>query len=320
MIINTKQFHFAFIFSVVTSFLTFQAIAQESPAERFQELTGTWIVSETSFIDPPQGTMEVNPAADGKAIYSTFKHGNNDTYYEANALWGYPESGKQVRVFEVNNFDVAVTHIGYFDKNGTLITELRDAETNNLIQYREMRWDKQTYEMKAQFWKEGKKINHHMVLKRQPYSKHESSVVNPQPEKLSKINLQKEEIQIRRLWKDASECICTGNWEGYKNCWKQNSEFQVIHPFQGEWLNGWIQVREKYKKLLQSGGRFTSLKDDLTLDISKSGDMAWGTMDIIFQIGEDKNNTVHVWETAAFEKVNDEWKFVMEMACSPKKQ
>ncbi len=134
----------------------------------------------------------------------------------------------------------------------------------------------------------------------------------------NQVNPKEEEKQIRKLWQEASEYIRTGNWEGYKNCWKQNLEFQVIHPFHGEWLNGWVQVREKYKKLLQSGVQFTTLKDDLTLYISKSGDMAWGTMDVIFQIGENQNNTVHVWETGAFEKIDGEWKFVMGMACNPK--
>ena len=132
------------------------------------------------------------------------------------------------------------------------------------------------------------------------------------------VNPEEEEKQIRELWQEAGEYLSTGNWEGYKNCWKQSPDIEVIHPVQGEWLRGWNQVSEKYKELLKSGVQWNMLKDELTINISHSGDMAWGTMDVVFQIGEDKNNTVHLWETGAFEKVNGEWKFVMGMACSPK--
>lgn len=153
------------ILLVLFSLSTFFAFTQ-SPNERLQELVGTWVAKESTFTDPPQGTVEVISSAGGRAIYSTWKQGSNETYYEANALWGYSETTKQIRVFEVNTLGVADTHVGSFNDKGVLIVELRDPETNELLQHRSMTWENDTWEMKARFIINGQEINHHFTLKR----------------------------------------------------------------------------------------------------------------------------------------------------------
>ena len=138
----------------------------QSPYERLQQLVGNWKATESSFTDPPQGISKVIAAADGHAIYSTLTQGSGDTFYEANALWGYSETTKQVKVFEVNTLGFAGIHVGYFDDSGALILEFRDPETNELLQHRIMTWTADTWKMKARFIIDGKEINHHYTLTR----------------------------------------------------------------------------------------------------------------------------------------------------------
>lgn len=146
--------------------ITLNSIAQ-SPIQKLQELVGTWKVIESSFTDPPEGIVKVISVADGNAIFSTWQQGSDKTYYVANALWGYSETTKQVRTFEVNTLGVAETHIGYFDDSGTLIAELRNPETNELIQKRTMIWTSDRWEMKALFIVNGQEVKNHATLIRQ---------------------------------------------------------------------------------------------------------------------------------------------------------
>lgn len=153
---------------LLTTGLVFIAmlVVSQSPAERLQQLVGKWVAKESTFDDPPQGESTVIAAADGKAIYSTLTFGSGDTYYEANALWGYSETDKQVRVFEVNTIGVAATHIGNFDDSGELILELHDPDTNELLEYRAMSWTEDTWKMTARFIVNGEEISHHYTLTR----------------------------------------------------------------------------------------------------------------------------------------------------------
>jgi hypothetical protein len=146
-------------------FITLHAGAQ-SPGERLHQLVGTWKAVESTFTNPPQGIVKVVSAANGGAVYSTWTQGNDDTYYEANALWGYSELYKQVRAFEVNTIGVASTHLGNFNDSGVLTLEFRDPNTNKLMEERIMSWTADTWKMQARFIVDGKEINHHVVLKR----------------------------------------------------------------------------------------------------------------------------------------------------------
>ena len=146
-------------------FISLHAVAQ-TPAERLQQLIGTWKCVESTFSDPPQGICEVVSAANGDAVYSTWTQGSDDTYYEANALYGYSKSAKQIRVFETNTIGVAALHIGNFNEKGELVAELRSAKTNELLEERIMSWTPDTWKMQARFIYNGKETKHHFTLER----------------------------------------------------------------------------------------------------------------------------------------------------------
>lgn len=59
-------------------------------------------------------------------------------------------------------------------------------------------------------------------------------------------------------------------------------------------------------------------KNDLILNISESGDMAWGTADMILQFDDSTKSQARLWETGVFEKINGEWKMVLGMASGPR--
>ena len=129
---------------------------------------------------------------------------------------------------------------------------------------------------------------------------------------------EEEERQIKELWTRASDYICTGNWKKYKECWSHSPQIQLIHPDEGEWLKGWKKIESKYEKMLNSGFKCSILSNELELNVSPSGDMAWGTVDIILNFNDTAQTRLRLWETLIFEKINGEWKIVHGMASIPK--
>lgn len=142
----------------------------KSPNERLLELVGTWSTIENSFIgkdESNRGTMTCAPAANGHAISSFYNQGSGDSYYEANALWGYSEATKEVKVFEVNSIGFIDSHIGNFDSTGSLIIALYDNKTNALLQHRIMSWNLDTLKMEAVFFSNQDTTRHKLIMTRQ---------------------------------------------------------------------------------------------------------------------------------------------------------
>lgn len=134
----------------------------------------------------------------------------------------------------------------------------------------------------------------------------------------NKVDLKDEERQIRELWAQAGDYVCNGDWENYAECWDHSSKIQIMHTDQGEWLTGWEKIGKKYETMLNSGMRCSIPKNELTLNISSSGEMAWGTVDIVIQFNDSSQTQVHLWETGVFEKINGKWKIVHGMVSMPK--
>ncbi len=133
-----------------------------------------------------------------------------------------------------------------------------------------------------------------------------------------KLDKEEEERQLRELWTRASHYVCTGDWENYKLCWAQSSKTQLIHPDEGEWLKGWDKIGSKYEKMLKTGIRCSISHNDLTINVSPSADVAWGTVDITIDFQDTERTQIHLWETVVFEKIKGEWMIVHGMASIPK--
>ncbi len=130
-----------------------------------------------------------------------------------------------------------------------------------------------------------------------------------------KVDLQNEERQIREFWTKTCDYLCKGDWENYSESWDHSSKIQVIHPEQNEWLTGWDKIRVKYEAMLKSGMSCTLPKNELALNVSEDGKMAWGTVDVIIQFNDSTKTQVHAWETVVFEKkTGGQWKMVLGMA------
>lgn len=127
------------------------------------------------------------------------------------------------------------------------------------------------------------------------------------------LNLEKEEREIRILWDKACLSLCSSNWKNYSEIWDKNPKIQLLHPDKGEWLTGWEQVGPHYKSFFDAGMQCEILKNELELNLSPSGEMAWGTVDISLQYRES-DIPVRLWEIVVFEKKEGAWKLVMGMA------
>lgn len=132
-----------------------------------------------------------------------------------------------------------------------------------------------------------------------------------------KEEVENEERQIRQLWSRASQALCNGNWESYSECWSHSSDIQLIHTDQGEWLNGWEEIKPKYKEMLSSGFSCKIPKNELKLNISSSADMAWGTVNILIHFNDTAKTEMNLWETVIFEKIDGKWKIVHGMVSIP---
>ena len=82
----------------------------------------------------------------------------------------------------------------------------------------------------------------------------------------------------------------------------------------GEWLHGWEEFAPKYEAMITSGVKFILYKNELSINVDKNGEIAWGTADVIFQIKGSNEKKHHMWETVVFEKIDGEWKIVQALA------
>ena len=136
---------------------------------RLQWVVGRWVPASNTFdvADTTGSTFVATAIAGGRGVYSAWHQGDEDSGYEAHALWGYHSRSQQVRIFEVNTLGVAETHVGGFDDDNILSVELHDPDTGELRQRRLMRWVADTLYMEAYFYRNGAVTPQSLVLVRQ---------------------------------------------------------------------------------------------------------------------------------------------------------
>ena len=127
-----------------------------------------------------------------------------------------------------------------------------------------------------------------------------------------KVDYQKEEEQVKILWEETSSFAQNGDWENYTKCWSHSPNLQVLHPGSREWLKGWEEFASVYENRIKSLSAATMHKNEFTVNVNESGDMAWGIADVTFSFNPE--NVIHMWETVICEKVEGEWKIVSVMA------
>ena len=142
---------------------------QNSVEPRLQWVVGSWSPVSNTFnvADTTQSSFVATSVAGGRAVYSVWSQGGETSGYEAHALWGYDPRSRQVRVFEVNTLGVAETHVGSFNGDDVLVLELRDSDTNRLLQRRVLSWAGDTLRMEAAFYSNGVATPYSLILVRQ---------------------------------------------------------------------------------------------------------------------------------------------------------
>lgn len=115
------------------------------------------------------------------------------------------------------------------------------------------------------------------------------------------VNHLDDKAEIRALWNEMSEAVCSGDWESYSNLWAHEPDIELIHPGQREWLVGWESIGPKYKKLLESDFRCELDTQTMRIHVSSSGEMAWLTAEVMIRV-EGNSEATRMWETGVFEK------------------
>jgi len=133
----------------------------------------------------------------------------------------------------------------------------------------------------------------------------------------TKPDLALEEQNIRELYDKLCKYGIEGNWEEYSKLSTQNSKLQIIHPEIGQWIKGREEFEKVYEPLIKSGVNVDFIKNELTLFFSKSGDVAWGTVDVTTRYNDYDSLIVHSWNIVVFEKENNDWKSVLFLQSIP---
>ena len=132
---------------------------QTNPFERF---IGAYEVGQST-IPAPNAEITYQPVAGNHGIYSIWRHGEAETFYEAHALWGYASTSNRVTVFEINTLGVVATHLGSFDDAGTLSLERLDGDGLTVLERRVFSWsDDDTLDMTLDIV-DGEHTTHHAV-------------------------------------------------------------------------------------------------------------------------------------------------------------
>ena len=80
------------------------------------------------------------------------------------------------------------------------------------------------------------------------------------------------------------------------------------------WYSGQGKSCDEYLQAEFLTDQFILHKNELSINVDKNGEIAWGTADVIFQIKGSNEKKHHMWETVVFEKIDGEWKIVQALA------
>lgn len=134
--------------------------AQGQPFERFP---GSFEVERTT-MPAPGAEITYSRVAGGLGLHSVWRHGSGESFYEAQALWGYDPDSSAVTVLEVNSNGLVAMHSGRVDVDGVLRLERYDDDGVTVLERRVFWWsDERTLEMTADFFSDSEDPVHHEV-------------------------------------------------------------------------------------------------------------------------------------------------------------
>jgi hypothetical protein len=131
-----------------------------------------------------------------------------------------------------------------------------------------------------------------------------STACNEKP--LSPSEIESEKKAICAVWDQINEAFLAKDWESYSKHFVHSSDFQLVHSYKNDWLDGWDAFQARYKSLVTAEGNwnFTTTRFDVT--ISRQGDSAWAMIGFVFS--EDEGPEFHNIEHVVFLKEDGQWK------------
>ena len=119
---------------------------------------------------------------------------------------------------------------------------------------------------------------------------------------------------VRALWEETNAALAAKDWERYQALWVHEPSLQVIHPAQGDWINGWQDFRARYQSLFASSNEFSVETSRFNVNVSPSADMAWATIEATLTVNGVPSTH---WYVMVTEKVDGRWRIAVALDAPP---
>ena len=120
-------------------------------------------------------------------------------------------------------------------------------------------------------------------------------------------SLRNEEDAVRTAFERGVGALVAKNWDLYSKFWAHEPHVLIMHPAAGEWLRGWSVVEPKYRALLASDMKVSTITRRFDVRVAPSGDVAWAAIEMDITIN---GNPIKAWQLGVFEKIQGEWRVV----------
>ena len=119
---------------------------------------------------------------------------------------------------------------------------------------------------------------------------------------------------VRALWDETNAALAAKDWERYQTLWSHEPTLQVIHPAQGDWINGWEDFSTRYQNVFASSNEFSVETSRFNVDVAPSADMAWATIEATLSVNGVPSTHWYVMVTA---KVDGRWRIAVAFDAPP---
>lgn len=114
---------------------------------------------------------------------------------------------------------------------------------------------------------------------------------------------------IEAVWQRAIDALACCDWNSCAKLWVQEPYVQAIHPATGSWWTGWVEVGERYRKIIEKGIPIRGETSRMEIHVAASGAVAWASMESELRTGKEGHRLE--WQVVVFEKIQGEWRIAL---------
>jgi ketosteroid isomerase-like protein len=119
---------------------------------------------------------------------------------------------------------------------------------------------------------------------------------------------------VRALWDETNAALAAKDWDRYQAVWLHEPALQVVHPAQGDWINGWQDFSARYQNLFASPNEFSVESSRFNVDVAPSAEMAWATIEATLSVNGIPSTH---WYVIVTEKIDGRWRIAVALDSPP---